>query len=118
MSIHVLPVNDIEDHEEFSTCKCEPKVIIENGEMIIIHNSFDYREIIEQTREILKMEEKELWLEYGKVNPDGFEDVFWYNEGEEDESADFLKKLIESKDEKNMYFKVRYGTEVVYLRNK
>lgn len=45
--IHVLPINDLEEHEELSTCKCSPKLIEENGELILIHNSFDRREVIE-----------------------------------------------------------------------
>ena len=45
---NILPVNDIESHIEDSTCKCKPKVIFENGEMIIVHNSFDGREYREQ----------------------------------------------------------------------
>ena len=44
MTFHVLPINDIEEHEELSTCKCRPHVIFENGHMIITHNSFDKRE--------------------------------------------------------------------------
>ena len=47
MTYHVLPVNDIDEHEESSTCKCKPKVIFENEEMIITHNSFDKREVDE-----------------------------------------------------------------------
>ena len=53
MAIHVLPNNDLEPHEESSTCKCEPRVIHENGEMIIIHNSYDGREGVEWANEIL-----------------------------------------------------------------
>jgi hypothetical protein len=48
MPIHILPTNDIEPHEEKTTCKCNPKVEFESGEMIIIHNSFDGREFIEK----------------------------------------------------------------------
>lgn len=51
--ISVLPTNDIEEHEESTTCKCEPKVIYENGEMIVVHNSFDGREGLEIVNEIL-----------------------------------------------------------------
>ena len=43
MAFHVLPINDIKEHEESSTCSCNPEVKIENGEMIIIHNAFDGR---------------------------------------------------------------------------
>lgn len=44
MSLHVLPIDDLEAHEESSACKCRPRVEVKNGEMIIIHNSFDGRE--------------------------------------------------------------------------
>ena len=54
MSYHILPNNDLEEHEETTTCKCEPRIEIINGEMLIIHNAFDQREIIEQVEEILK----------------------------------------------------------------
>jgi len=42
--INVLPINDIKEHKEDSSCDCQPKVIFESGEMIIIHNSYDGRE--------------------------------------------------------------------------
>lgn len=44
MSLHVMPINDIEPHEESSTCHCGPRLVIENGEMIFIHNAFDGRQ--------------------------------------------------------------------------
>jgi hypothetical protein len=44
MAIHIIPVNDIKEHEELSTCECCPRLEIENGEMIFIHNSYDGRE--------------------------------------------------------------------------
>lgn len=53
--ISILPCNDIEEHEESSTCKCEPIVEFVNGEMLIIHNSFDGREGVEWVEEILKI---------------------------------------------------------------
>jgi hypothetical protein len=53
MAWHVLPTNDLEEHEESTTCKCEPRVLYENGEMIIVHNSFDGREGVEIANEIL-----------------------------------------------------------------
>mgnify|MGYP003402519020 FL=1 len=45
MAIHIIPINDLREHEELTTCDCSPKVEFENGEMIIIHNSFDGREL-------------------------------------------------------------------------
>ena len=42
---NILPVDDIKDHIEESTCECCPEVeIIENGDMLIIHNAYDGRE--------------------------------------------------------------------------
>jgi hypothetical protein len=49
---NVTPNNDLEEHTKDSTCKCKPKVIFENGEMIIVHNSFDKREFVEKLLEI------------------------------------------------------------------
>ena len=56
MPLHILPINDLKEHEESSTCECCLKLIIENGEMIFVHNSFDGREIIEEVNKILKNE--------------------------------------------------------------
>ena len=51
---HVLPINDIKPHEEEGTqCSCKPRLEIHNGEMIVIHNSFDHREAVEMAEEIL-----------------------------------------------------------------
>lgn len=45
---HLLPIDDLEEHQENSTCKCLPKSeVLENGDLMIIHNSFDKREIVE-----------------------------------------------------------------------
>jgi hypothetical protein len=41
--IHVLPVNDIQPHQENVTCNCGPKILNENFEMLIIHNAYDGR---------------------------------------------------------------------------
>jgi len=50
MSIwHILPINDSKEHIEKSTCTCLPTLEnLENGDLMIIHNSFDKREIIER----------------------------------------------------------------------
>lgn len=48
MTWHILPVNDSDQHEELTTCKCFPAVeFVENGNMLVIHNSFDGREKFE-----------------------------------------------------------------------
>ena len=53
IAIHVLPINDINEHTEDSTCECNPTVTIQHGEMIICHNSYDCREVIEEVNRIL-----------------------------------------------------------------
>lgn len=53
MTIHVTPNNDIEPHEESTTCKCEPRVEHINGNMVVVHNAFDGREGVEIANEIL-----------------------------------------------------------------
>lgn len=40
---HVLPVNDLRDHEETAECWCNPRI----AEHLVIHNSLDRREIFE-----------------------------------------------------------------------
>lgn len=49
MTHHVTPINDVEQHMESSTCNCNPKSeILENGDIMITHNSFDGRKLIER----------------------------------------------------------------------
>lgn len=51
MIMHVSPVNDLKEHniEDFINCNCNPKVEVINNNFMIIHNSYDGREIIEET---------------------------------------------------------------------
>lgn len=51
--INILPINDIREHIEDSTCPCEPEIIEESGDIIIVHNSWDGREAVEMANEIL-----------------------------------------------------------------
>jgi len=46
--LNVIPLNDLKEHDENSTCECCPNVWFEKGKMIIVHNSFDKREEIEE----------------------------------------------------------------------
>jgi hypothetical protein len=46
--INIVPVNDLKEHIDSSVCKCCPTVEFSNGEMIIIHNSYDGREFKEE----------------------------------------------------------------------
>jgi hypothetical protein len=50
---HISPVNDLKEHRESYICHCLPEVKHENGNMIVVHNSFDGREGIEWANEIL-----------------------------------------------------------------
>lgn len=46
--INILPLNDLKEHEESTTCGCNPKIeILENWDIMVIHNSYDGREHIE-----------------------------------------------------------------------
>ncbi len=42
--INIVPVNDLKEHTEESTCDCNPELVIENGEMILVHNAYDNRD--------------------------------------------------------------------------
>lgn len=54
MIYNILPINDLKDHQEDSTCECEPMVeTLENGDIMIVHNSYDGREGLEMANEIL-----------------------------------------------------------------
>lgn len=56
--IHVLPINDIEEHQESTTCHCHPAIQEESGTMIIVHNSFDGRELVEDANNIIEKQNK------------------------------------------------------------
>ena len=52
--IHVYPIKDLANHNLDDTrCVCKPNIKIENNEIVIIHNSFDKREIGEELDDIL-----------------------------------------------------------------
>jgi len=48
--IHVIPINDLVEHSNHEKCRCNPKTLEENGYLIIVHNSFDDRELFEELR--------------------------------------------------------------------
>lgn len=59
---NILPTNDLKIHVEDSTCHCNPKVeIMENGEIMVIHSSYDNRETYEEKYGDSK-------LKYGELN--------------------------------------------------
>lgn len=57
---NIIPVNDLKEHIGSVGCECSPKVIFEEGEMIVVHNSYDRRELIEEAIEIINEETEEL----------------------------------------------------------
>ena len=43
--VHILPVNDLIEHEESAQCQCGPSVEqLDNGEFMVIHFALDGRE--------------------------------------------------------------------------
>lgn len=48
MAYVVYPENDLQEHDlEGTQCACLPKIIWDYAEPVIIHNSFDGRELME-----------------------------------------------------------------------
>jgi hypothetical protein len=45
--LHVIPVNDLREHEANGSCWCKPTLDDEGSEPIWIHNSLDGREAFE-----------------------------------------------------------------------
>jgi hypothetical protein len=42
--LHIIPINDLIEHEENSKCQCNPTAeVIENGYILITHNAKDGR---------------------------------------------------------------------------
>ena len=50
-TVHVLPENDLKEHTESEECECKPTVRYVNSGRLVIHNSYDGREVIEQWEE-------------------------------------------------------------------
>lgn len=59
--IHVYPLKDLREHVLVGTdCPCEPEVHIAGGAtLVIVHNSFDHREIVEEAVRIMNGENDE-----------------------------------------------------------
>ena len=63
--IHVYPVEDEQEHEveqssEPFTCDCSPRTEeVENGGRVVVHNSYDGREIVEEAERVLKSNPQE-----------------------------------------------------------
>jgi hypothetical protein len=69
MAIHIIPINDLRNHQEETTCECNPKVDFVDGEMMIIHKSYDEREAFE------RFEERIMQQEIGAIDNEEFEDL-------------------------------------------
>lgn len=96
--IHVIPNNDwIEHKEEGTTCVCEPRLEIENGEMIVIHNSADGRELHERNRKLIT-----LLTNIAQLLDGWHTDVAWtdWDESIRKEVGETLKKLYQENNEK------------------
>lgn len=60
---HIYPLNDLEEHftecvypaigSPYCPCKCNPEFKEEGESLLIVHNSFDGREVFEQAHEML-----------------------------------------------------------------
>lgn len=56
--IHVYPVNDLQEHVLVGVdCPCDPDVEVIGATLLIVHNAFDHREIIEQAIDIMNGED-------------------------------------------------------------
>lgn len=45
--VHVMPLDDTKPHDESRSCACHPRIDI-RANNVVIHNSYDGREIVEQ----------------------------------------------------------------------
>ena len=43
---HVIPTNDLHEHELTTSCECDPTVDWDRG--LVVHNAFDKREEVEE----------------------------------------------------------------------
>lgn len=46
---HILPVDDVKEHQNHAACKCHP--VIAEGGLLVIHNAWDGREFFELEKE-------------------------------------------------------------------
>lgn len=51
--VDVYPENDLKPHSMGVGCDCEPAVEVIGASLLIVHNSYDHREIVEQAVDIL-----------------------------------------------------------------
>ena len=53
---HVIPVDDLQSHEESIECACKPRI----EDRLVIHNAYDGREIIEEAVRAMNKEPEAL----------------------------------------------------------
>jgi len=54
---HVYPVDDASEHVlEGTDCPCNPVIEVHGANLLIIHNAWDHREIIEEAIDIMNEE--------------------------------------------------------------
>jgi len=51
--VNVIPLGDLKPHIESADCECCPTVEVIGASLLIVHNSYDHREIIEQAIDIM-----------------------------------------------------------------
>lgn len=56
--IHITPVNDTQEHEKTTTCKCHPRIIECASEIIVVHDAFDGRLVVEIVNDLLNTASK------------------------------------------------------------
>lgn len=54
--INIIPIDDLKEHDLQSTCECNPFMeILENNELMIVHNAYDGRVAVEKANELLSL---------------------------------------------------------------
>ena len=53
---HVTPVDDLVSHQESENCACNPRIEIVGENVLVIHNSYDRRELIEEANKAMEDE--------------------------------------------------------------
>jgi hypothetical protein len=51
-----------EEHTDGSDCECKPKVTVVGSNLVVTHNAFDHREILDEAEEIVGIKPRSLIL--------------------------------------------------------
>ena len=57
--IHVMPINDLQEHIMSANCPCKPSVEVVGAVLIYTHNAFDHREFYEELERWINSKESE-----------------------------------------------------------